>query len=337
MEQTINIFEVDRVLIHNWIHDHIEEEYKNSIMKKMIMPLFSNSGKKLRPLIAVYLYRMISGDDTEDDRLKALCSAIEISHNASLIVDDVFDKDTMRRGEESFYVKFGTFAALSGAYNLSAFVFDLATRTDNSKVVREIGRAGSALSAALFMSKDLVNKHIISKEHFMDILFKKTTSLFEASAKCSALLSVDNLDEMDEKLISLATEFGRCYGDAYQLRDDVLGIVGSIDDLGKLPNSDIENRFQSLITIYAMEDTEGEKLQILKDFYLKGKETDIEVIRKILVKSGAVERVMQETIDIKDRAMEILDTFEESISKTKLTKLLELINFDSISDFNDLY
>ena len=72
--------------------------------------------------------------------------------------------------------------AFSGlSFEASAFVFDLATRTDNSNVVREVGKVGSALSSALFMSKDLVSRDIISKEHFMNILFRKTTALFQAT------------------------------------------------------------------------------------------------------------------------------------------------------------
>ena len=122
MEQSLDIFSKDLDVVFNWITEYIEEEYKNSIMQKMILPLFANKGKKLRPLMAIYIYRMIMGEDQDNEKLKAICAAIEISHNASLIVDDIFDKDTMRRGEESFYVKFGTFAALAGAYNLSAFV-----------------------------------------------------------------------------------------------------------------------------------------------------------------------------------------------------------------------
>ncbi len=329
MEQSIDIFSKERDLVYNWISSVIQEEYKNSIMQKMILPLFANKGKKLRPLMAVYIYRMLMGEDRDNDKLKSLCAAIEISHNASLIVDDIFDKDTMRRGEESFYVKFGTFAALSGAYNLSAFVFDLATRTENSRIVREIGRAGSALSSALFMSKDLLSNNILSKEHFMDILYRKTTSLFEASTKSSALLATD-----DDKMVDIASEFGKCYGDAYQLRDDVLGIVGSINDLGKLPNSDIENRFQSLITIYAMEMATEDDNRILRSFYLNKKDEDIEVIRSILVRSGAVDKVIDETIRIRDRGLELLENFKDSISKIKLTKLLMLINFDTIRNYN---
>lgn len=326
MEQTLDIFKQDRTEIRNWIADHIEEEYKDSIMKNMILPMFAaKAGKKLRPLIAVYVCRMLIGEEVDDDRIKALSSALEISHGASLIVDDIFDKDEMRRGEASFYVKYGTFAALSGAYNLSAFVFDLATRTDNSDVVREVGKVGSALSSALFMSKDLVSHKIISEEYFMNILFRKTTALFQAAARCGGLLGTD-----DEKIVDKMTEFGYSFGTAYQLRDDVLGIVGTLDDLGKLPVSDIQNRFQSLITIDAMKMANEDDRKILEAFYLKKEDIDIETIRAILVRSGGVQSVVDETLKYRSRALEILDEFEESPSRFKLQSLTEMINFKTI-------
>ncbi|MCY3410857.1 MAG: polyprenyl synthetase family protein [Candidatus Heimdallarchaeota archaeon] len=326
MEQQLDLFAEDRITIESWISDLIEEEYQDSIMKKMILPMFAaNKGKKLRPLIAVYMYRILNGEDKDSEGLKAISSALEISHNASLIVDDVFDKDMMRRGEPSFFVKYGTFAALSGAYNLSAFVFDLATRTDNHTIVREVGRVGSALSAALFMSKDLVSNNVVSKQYFMDILYRKTSVLFMAASKCGALLSTD-----DEEIIEKATKFGRNFGDAYQLRDDVLGIVGTMNDLGKLPVSDIENRFQSLITIYAMQMASENDKKILNAFYLRNDDVDIETIRAILVRSGAVQRVIDETLKIRNEALEILDTFEDSPSKHKLQKLVFKINFKSV-------
>ncbi len=332
-EQTIDLFSKDKELITKWITEIINEEYKNSVMRDMILPFFTNKrGKKLRPLISLFSFRMIAGEDADTSKIKPLCAALEISHNASLIVDDIFDRDMLRRGEESFYIKFGTFAALSGAYNLSAFVFDLATRTENHNVVREVGRVGTALSSALFLSKDLISKKIISREFFMDVLFRKTTALFKAAAKCGALIATD-----DENIVSKLTEFGIKFGTAYQLRDDVLGIVGTIEDLGKLPNSDIENRFQSLITIEAMERGTEEEIRVLKEFYLENKPYDIEVIRSILVSTGAIDIVVEKTEKIRDEAIAILSEFPDSTSKLLLIKLTQKINFDNINREFDYY
>lgn len=296
-------------------------------MKKMIIPLFAtNKGKKLRPLIARYSYKLVAGEDADEIKLRPLCAALEISHNASLIVDDIFDRDELRRGEQSFFVKFGTFAALSCAYNLSAFVFDLATRTDNNQIVREVGKVGTALSSALFLSKDLVSKRLISEEFFMDVLHRKTTALFEAASKSGTLLATDNQD-----IVNDFSEFGYNFGTAYQLRDDVLGIVGTMDDLGKLPISDIDNRFQSLITIEAFKQGTPDQVATLRDFYLNNEPINIETIRSILVKSGAIKTVMEKSIELRDKAIVFLNKFDDTRSKTMMLALVEKISFDGIN------
>lgn len=333
LEQDIDLFREDRLLIIDWIKEIIEDQYENSQLRKIIIPVFANSqSKKLRPLIVLYSFRMLVGDNQDESMLKPLCSAIEISHNASLLVDDIFDKDMLRRGEDSFFVKHGTFAALSIAYNLSAFVFDLSTRSNNSEIVREFGKAGSALSSALYFSKDLKTNHKVSREFFMDILHRKTSSLFESSAKVGSLLATQ-FEAIDRQKVDIITKFGELFGTAYQLRDDVLAIIGSAKDLGKEPDSDIINRFQSLITIEAMNLASEKDRFILEDFYFKGKDIDPELIRSILIDSGGVKKVQETTIKIRDEALSILFEFEESSGKEMLVKLTKLINFETIKPY----
>ncbi|OLS25779.1 MAG: Geranylgeranyl diphosphate synthase [Candidatus Heimdallarchaeota archaeon LC_2] len=333
LEQSVNLFKADRELITDWIKEIISDEYENSVLRQMIIPVFANeNSKKLRPLIIVYCFRMIVGEDEDESLLKPLCSAIEISHNASLLIDDIFDKDLLRRGEESFFVKHGTFSALSIAYNLSAFVFELSTRADNPTIVREYGKAGTALSSALYLSKDLKSKKKVSKEFFMDVLHRKTSALFETSAKIGALLS-GHFKDIDTSTIDVVAKFGQLFGTAYQLRDDVLAIIGSIEDLGKEPDSDITNRFQSLITIEAMGLASDKDRIKLEDFYLNADEIDPETIRNILIDSGGVKKVIDTTLELRNEALAILSTFPDSNAKDKLIKLTSLINFESLKPY----
>ncbi|MHA2249354.1 MAG: polyprenyl synthetase family protein [Candidatus Kariarchaeaceae archaeon] len=325
-EQALDLLNEDRQLLITWLTEVINEEYKSSVLRDHILPIFTTTkSKKLRPLISLYVFRILAGEDADLSKLKPLCSAIEISHNASLLVDDIFDRDSLRRGAASFYVKYGTFAALAAAYNLSAFVFDLATRTDNHDVVREVGRVGTALSSALYMSKDLKSKQIITSEFFMNVLYRKTTALFEASANCGAMLANN-----DKEKIKKLTKFGNLFGNAYQLRDDVLAIIGNVDDLGKPPDSDITNRFQSLITIEAMKHGDPEEVNILEDFYLRDKDVNPEIIRDLLIKTGAVDKVVKYTLEYRDKALEILNDFPPSRSRDMLIALSKRINFQAV-------
>jgi len=329
-ENTVDLFEHDRQLIVKAINDDLKGQYGDSFVFKMIAPYFGRQGKKLRPLLSVYVYRLIAGDDAPLKKIHPILSAIEIAHNASLIVDDVFDKDELRRGDLSFFVKYGTFAALSIAYNLSAFVFDLATRTDHAEVVRTVGGAASDLSYALYLSKDLKSSSIVTEEYFMDVLRKKTSSLFRSAAKAAALLATDNRSTIQEM-----EEFGDNFGTAYQLRDDVLAIQGTFDDLGKEPDSDIVNRFQSLITIEAFKNASKEDLRVLTEFYLQDMDYDPEVIRQILIRSGGTQAAMERCLDYRQMCLNTLEKFPVSVTRDKLTELLMKINFDRIQKYDD--
>ncbi len=315
-------FADDRQTIIDTLDEIIKEEYgEDSIITKMISPYFGKRGKKLRPLLSIYVYRLIKGDDAPLDRLLPILASIEIAHNASLIVDDIFDRDEMRRGDLAFFVKHGTFAALSIAYNLSAFVFDLATRTKHAEVVRTVGKAASQLSSALFLSKDLKSSKVISEEFFMEILRRKTSSLFMSAAKCAVLLATD-----DPITIEKMTQFGDDYGTAYQLRDDILAIEGTFDDLGKEPDSDITNRFQSLITIEAMRRANPDDRRVLEDYYLRDKDYDPELIRQILIRSGGTAAVKEHCKTYKQKCYDVLADYPESETKMKLKALIDIIS-----------
>ena len=69
----------------------------------------------------------------------------------------------------------------------------------------------------------------------------------------------------------------------------------------------------------------------LHRLHIIGAEHDIEHIRKLLVRTGGIQSVIEETIKFRDRAFEILNTFTDNPSKSKLIKLVEMINFDTIN------
>lgn len=316
-------FDDERAFIILSVNELLMEEYESTPIYPLIKPYFGSKGKKLRPLLAIFLYRLFKGDEADLSVLKPILAALEITHNASLIVDDVFDKDLVRRGEESFFVKHGTFAALAIAYNLTAFVFELTAQVGITDTVKALGRAGADLSSALYLSKDLVGSKPVSEEYFMSLLHKKTSSLFIAAANCAAVLVSDDL-----KMQQNITEFGKNFGAAYQLRDDVLAIEGDFEDLGKEPDSDILNRLQSLITIKAMELGSPAQVDLLQRYYFKREDIDSEVIRQTLIESGGIAAVKKECLAYAQKCHAFLDKSPQNNTNKKLKDLLKLINFD---------
>ena len=305
------------------INQILETEYAGSPIHKMISHYFSTKGKKLRPILSVYVYRLLKGNDAPIQPLYPLLSAIEIAHNASLIVDDILDKDLLRRGELSFFIKHGTYAALSIAYNLSVFVFELAARTNNTEVMKTLCKAASKLSSVLLISKDLESNSIISEELYMKIIHNKTSALFKSAAKVAALMATNDREKIEEM-----ANFGENYGIAFQLNDDILAIEGSFEELGK-PDSDVVNRIQSLITIKAMENASDADLKLLKGYYLQNEAHDPQKIRNLLITTGGTAVAKQHCLKYLQRCHEILNKFPDSEANENLRSLVLLINFGS--------
>ena len=302
------------------INKILDEKYgADSVFRRLIKSYFDKKGKKLRPLLCVSSYKLVN-PEADMKKVIPLAAAIEITHNASLIIDDVFDRDIRRRGDAAFYVKHGTFAALSVSYHLSAFVLSLTTRTKNMRVIHEMAKMGEELSFSVFLSRNLRANKIISKDLSMKILKLKTASLFRAATITGAILAGGTDDE-----IKRMEKFGEYYGIAYQLRDDALAILNDTPKIGKEGDSDITNRLQTLIFLEAVERASPSDREILKQYYLRNAEYDVEIIRKILIDSGAVEQVLNIARNYIHKAREQIEVFPDSTAKKNIEELMKYI------------
>ena len=242
----------------------------------LIDQILQNSGKRIRPLICLLSFEMISNKIRDDSSLAAAC-ALEIIHNASLIIDDIFDKDIYRRKEKSFYLKFSTFSALSLTYSMSSLALSLASRTETIEIVEEIINAISTLSTSLFLEQKFrEGEKLMTKKEALQLIDRKTAVLFEAASVIGFILG-NSTRENREKMKSFGTYFGR----AFQLRDDYLSLTSKENDLGKSGvTTDISNRIQTYIVLEAMETLHEDKRQILYDYYVEKKDYSIDTIRK---------------------------------------------------------
>ncbi len=299
----------------------LEKKYSGTEMDIIVDYLREVGGKRLRPLICSYVYQMVSGSASFGPSLEPAC-AVEIIHNASLLVDDVFDKDILRRNKKSFYLKHSTFEALACAYSLKTTAYEIGVDTKNFRVMKTVSDASQNLASALFLEQTLRSKQRITKDHFFDILDRKTTSLFQAAAMGATIFAGGTEEQIERMKL-----FGDSFGRAYQLRDDVLAVISDEKQLGKTTDSDILNRIQSLIVIEAFDHCSGKDLELLERFYLKQEDVDVATIKETLTNSGAVTVVKNEVAKHRQLAIDTLGEFEDSEAKDKLLHLVKLIRF----------
>ena len=312
--------EVDQ--INSYLSDLRNHSPYDDEINDLIDQILQNGGKRIRPLICLLSFEMISNEQRNDTSLAAACS-LEVIHNASLLIDDIFDKDIFRRKEKSFYLKYSTFAALSFSYSLSSLALSLASKTNVIEIVDELIKAIHILSTSLFLEQKFRSgKNKMTQEEALQLIDRKTSSLFEAASVIGVLLG--NSSKKDRESMKL---FGKLFGRAFQLKDDYFSLTSEQNDLGKSGVwTDISNRIQTYIVLEAMDLVSPDEKEILNDYYIDKKDFPTEKIKSILVNSGALEIVKNQISQYISEAIAILNMFSKSPSRDKLIEITNLLH-----------
>lgn len=235
-----------------------EDLGKNRLGDAMRHAVFSG-GKRLRPLFMLSAYEMYGGSS---EIIEPFMAAIEMIHAYSLVHDDLpaMDNDTLRHGKPSTWSAYGEAMGILAGDGLLTFAFQTAAsalRIQDPNVTGETitaciwflaekaGPIGMCLGQALDV--DYTGTEI-PEDVLADINDKKTGALFEASFFIGAALAGASQEEC-EALEYAASLVGR----AFQLRDDILDIIGEEQVLGKKTNSDEKNNKSNFVTRHGVE------------------------------------------------------------------------------------
>lgn len=191
-------------------------------------------GKRLRAKLIL----KIAG--VSENSLK-LASIVELIHAASLLHDDVIDDAFTRRGEDSINALFGNKTAIMLGDILYSKGFSELTFMPRD-VAYSISHAVALLSVGELMDVELASSFNESEERYFDMIYKKTASLIEASAKAAALLAGKNGD--------IYALYGKNLGLAFQIIDDILDITQSSETLGKPSLNDFKEGKTTLPYLY---------------------------------------------------------------------------------------
>ncbi len=239
--------------LNDYLSSFLTNDFKKAVEKFFI----DERAKRLRPLLTILTYQSLTGKEDVPE-IMPIAAALEIIHNTSLMIDDIFDKDIKRRGKKAFYVEYGTFAALSIAFYLATIASEIILKARSLGAIEVLTRSTRDLSLSLYLSSKEQGSKLLSLDDIFLILDKKTTTLFKACTWAPAKLA-NTSAEKEEKIASIGWYFGR----AYQLRDDLLGVIGEPKVLGKHPVSDITNRLQTYIFHQAYKKASAEQREIL--------------------------------------------------------------------------
>lgn len=250
-----------------------------------VWDLLDRGGKRWRPVLFLELVRAL-GEDPED--YLPYATIPEILHTGTIIVDDVEDDATLRRGEEAIHLRYGTDIALN-AGNALYFV-PLKIISQNP------GDLEPAQQLAIYemLTFELNRTHLgqgtdivwhntpsveISEEQYLEMSACKTGCLGRIAGRLAALVT-----DRDESVENAFAAYAESLSIAFQIGDDILDVKNSLDqagEFGKAFGNDIREGKRTLLVIHALRNASQEDRERLESTLDAESVTD-EEIRAVL-------------------------------------------------------
>jgi len=290
---------------------------KSIIKEKTISSLydyiFKKNGKQLRARLSLI---SSSVDKRQSRKRYKLAAIIELLHNATLVHDDVVDESPTRRGVKSVNnIWTNAHGVLIGDYIYSK-AFMLMVDLGNTKILKELSNATNDISKGELIQLDAIGNTGISLSKLEKISYFKTGRLFEASAKCGALLS-------DSK-ISYVENISNCaknLGIVFQIKDDLLDYLGQENTLGKPAFQDIKEGKVTYPFYFAYKNANPEDKKILVNMLGNKKVSHLKV-SKLINKLGGI----AETEDLADKYIKKCKASALKIDKHIQQEMLKLLD-----------
>ncbi len=290
----------------------------------------TSGGKKLRPFMVIKSCEMFAG---EEEKALPAAAAVELIHNFSLIHDDIMDNDDIRHGASTVHKKYGLPIALIAGDILFCKAFQILSlhgkkMVHDDTIIAEMNRIQSTACVDVCEGQGLdiqmaSSNKIPTINEYIDMIRKKTASLFEVSCAlgvlCSAKPFVGNVDNL--------SKFGRFTGIAFQLIDDLIGVTGDPKLTGKAVGNDIREGKKTYPILLALENADTHKREkIMKVFGYKGANRDyVEDAVYAISSLNIAEEVRRTAHQNMIKAFECIKKYDETSAKNALISSAKFI------------
>jgi len=203
-------------------------------------------GKRIRPLILILSAESV-GNKGKNPFPAAV--AIELAHTESLIHDDILDQEVLRRGRESFYVKFGQSTSILSADYILGIVFNIVSGYQDPRILKEFSLMALKMCEGEMRELELKSdSNTPDLDTYIDIVENKTASQFCASAKIGAIIGGGS-----EREIEALSNYGKNFGIIYQIKDDLEDIKTSMGPGTKILSKKGETHLKEVAEFYSTE------------------------------------------------------------------------------------
>ena len=301
-----------------------------------------DSGKRLRPLFA-YLGFLGTGSKPSIEILRA-CASLELVHVCALMHDDVMDASDTRRGAPSIHRAFEAMHVeekLSGSaaqFGISSAILlgDLAL-VWSAKMLHQSGIDGATLFRSLPMYDEM--RVELMAGQYLDVYEQALASVsVERSLKVarykSGKYTIERphfgaaLGDGNPDLFTTYSKYGLPLGEAFQLRDDILGIFGDPKETGKPAGDDLREGKRTVLLAKVMELADStQKSEISSTLGNQSLNlAQVNKVREIFVSTGALSEVENLISKLTSSAQSALEHGEiDPMATSALTQLLTIV------------
>ena len=316
----------------NDVYNHIQEELgrveeslkifsssPNRLISEISTYLFQKKGKRIRPALLILCSKLLNYRGKEHIFMAAL---VEFIHTASLIHDDIIDNADLRRGRDSVHARWGpNISVLLGDY-LYIRTLGLSQESSHPEVTRILTDVSARMIEGELTEYHLSGNLDTAEQDYIDIIDKKTASLFAAACQIGAVLSRAT-PEQEKRLV----DYGRNLGLAFQVTDDLLDFQGEEKQLGKPVLSDLSEGRITLPLIYALRhdgSQSRDRLRTLLERKNLNRRSKGEIL-DIIKADGALDYGHRKAEEFSLRAREVVSGFPESPHRDALSLLAEFV------------
>jgi geranylgeranyl diphosphate synthase type I len=296
-------------------------------VSEAITTLVLDGGKRLRPRFAYWGWRAARDADADDAGLVTAAASLELLHACALVHDDVMDDSDTRRGRPATHAAFAELHR-GNAWPGDAHVFGSAAAIligDLLLAWADTMFAGAELDpAAVPAARDVYDdmRQLVMAGQYLDVLvqargefsiedalrvaaFKTSKYTVEGPLHLGAAAALAGPD-----VFAALTAYGSAIGEAFQLRDDVLGVFGDPARTGKPAGDDLREGKRTLLVALAMQASSAVEAELLKH-ELGDRSMDdagVAALREVIVSTGALDQVEQRIAQRTDEARAALRT-----------------------------
>ncbi len=286
--------------------------------------LIVNGGKRLRPFMVVKSCQILGGRNS--DAMPA-AGAVEMIHNFTLVHDDIMDNDDMRHGVPTTHKKFGLPVAILAGDVLFSKAYQVLSKTNlpsksTTELVSRLAKACVNVCEGQLLDIGMAEgKTIPTQSQYIVMVSKKTAALFDVSCAMGAICAKAN-----RKDITNLSSFGKNLGIAFQITDDLIGVLGDPKVTKKPVGNDLREGKKSLPILLAIKKAKRKNKKIILHAFgnQKAKKKEIEQAVIVIKSLGIEKTVRDQALGYAEKAKKSLNSYSGT-AKKELISLLDFV------------